>query len=388
MNPVNYFSNLDLRKTRDTAGIHFEQKITPDLLWCVAEVILDLVSVNSDTIFTDDDIRRSSFFISTMREYFTKPGQIESTENEYNKVSSYQLGFLAFCRVLAEIENRPKAFRVVNLDVLRYLSLNDRNVLNFLEAYVDKFIIDNNLEDYFDEYQHLSTQRNYVRLKDKYWEWAQENTGVRTKNPQHSYRVFNKIFNIYAHNHRLPGESGSRVRPGVCPYEYLVYNRKNFRDAYMPEGMSRREYVETIQLNRENSSVLSSLVARSKHEIRRRHSVSEVNSPEESAGIHVHHIFPDNEYPQFSYFKENLIALTPGQHFSNAHLQANTLRINTQYQIVCLLAKLRSISESIRLNDSFYNIRNLIFMLNRVFGLNLSEDSQPSIIQSRLEQML
>jgi hypothetical protein len=61
----------------------------------------------------------------------------------------------------------------------------------------------------------------------------------------------------------------------------------------------------------------------------------------------MHHIFPVNEYPQISDCMENLIALTPTQHFSYAHPNNNTKYIDRAYQYLCLVAKTGSIRENL-----------------------------------------
>ena len=66
-----YFRTKSLTKT-PRVGVHYEQKITPDLLWCVAHVVLDLTKENPDRIFTDNDVRESPVFNSLMQDYFSK----------------------------------------------------------------------------------------------------------------------------------------------------------------------------------------------------------------------------------------------------------------------------------------------------------------------------
>ncbi|MCX6751914.1 MAG: hypothetical protein NTZ87_00185 [Candidatus Nomurabacteria bacterium] len=39
-----YFQNKNLKKT-PSQGLHYEQKTTPDLLWCVSLVILDITKM-------------------------------------------------------------------------------------------------------------------------------------------------------------------------------------------------------------------------------------------------------------------------------------------------------------------------------------------------------
>ena len=61
----------------------------------------------------------------------------------------------------------------------------------------------------------------------------------------------------------------------------------------------------------------------------------------------MHHIFPANEYPQIADYLENLIALTPTQHFTYAHPNNNTQYIDRAYQYLCLIAKTGSIRDNL-----------------------------------------
>ena len=63
-----YFRTKSLVKT-PRVGVHYEQKTTPDLLWCVAHVILDLTKEDANRVFSDDDVRESSVFNSLMQDY-------------------------------------------------------------------------------------------------------------------------------------------------------------------------------------------------------------------------------------------------------------------------------------------------------------------------------
>lgn len=60
---------------------------------------------------------------------------------------------------------------------------------------------------------------------------------------------------------------------------------------------------------------------------------------------------------------ENLIALTPTQHFNYAHPDGNTQKINREYQQICLLAKTGIIREDIEQHDEpTYDFRKFLFV--------------------------
>lgn len=385
-----YFQNRSLVKIPNT-GIHFEQKITPDLIWCVSHVVLNLIENNTGKIFTDKDVRESELFNSLMRDYFSKAPQ-ENAENEYNKVSSYQLGVLAFAGILEQISGRPKKYRVANIDALKFIAVNDFNAANFLCEYTEKLILDNGLSDFFENYKRNPNQENYLRVKEAYWNWAKTHTAIKGDDKRHTYRVFNKIFNVYCYKHRIPGEDGSNITEGPCPYSFLIYNRTNFRDKDMPAGMTRQQYHEQVLSDIEQGGVVETLLQKVKDTVKAQHgNDSEIKDPSYgysvNSGVHVHHILPRNSYPQFSLTKENLISLTPGQHLSLAHVEANTKVISPTFQIICLKKKFEQISKSINENNNFYDLKEFIKVINTCFNWDLSENSTIMQVENKLSAL-
>lgn len=65
-----------------------------------------------------------------------------------------------------------------------------------------------------------------------------------------------------------------------------------------------------------------------------------------------------------SHYLENLIKLTPTQHFTKAHLNNKTDKINIDYQLVCLLSKSDSIEKSLNKGEFIYSIESFVFCIN------------------------
>ena len=84
---------------------------------------------------------------------------------------------------------------------------------------------------------------------------------------------------------------------------------------------------------------------------------------------HMHHIFPQNEFPNIADYVENLIALTAGQHLQKAHPAGNTKIIDKDFQYICLLNKTESIRRNLveKKGDVFYDFP--LFMLVLDVGL-------------------
>jgi hypothetical protein len=288
---------------------------------------------------------------------------------------------LAYAGILEQTQSRPKKFKIRELEALEYMSVNDLNASKFLTEYTEKFLIDNNLISYFDTYKNKPNQANHLLAKEKYWDWAKSNTAIKGTNPQHTYRVFNKIFNVYCYKNRIPGEDGSNVASGPCPYSFLIYNRTNFRDENLPSGMTRREYLESI-MNAINTGgvVRVVLLQKTKEEIKKKYGgISEIQDSElgfvPDSGVHIHHILPQHSHPMFALYKENLIALTPGQHLSFAHVQGNTQKINPEFQRTCLKKKFDHIQESLNSGEEFYILSNFIQVMNSALELHIPENA-------------
>ena len=80
----------------------------------------------------------------------------------------------------------------------------------------------------------------------------------------------------------------------------------------------------------------------------------------------IHHIFPVNEFPEISFYLENLIALTPTQHLSYAHPQGRTQEIDEQYQHLLLLSKIDRIDENLsgQYGEIIYSFVNMLYVLS------------------------
>ena len=385
-----FFRSKNLHKT-PLEGVHYEQKTTPDLIWCVSQVILEITRNDRNKVFTDKDIRSAPIFNSIMQDYFSKASQI-GAENEYNKVSSYQLGVLAFTGILQQIEKSPKKYKVIDYVALEYISINDLNASKFLCEYTDKFILDNGFSTVFDTYRVNPNQANYLRAKDAYWEWAKNNTAVGGVDRRHTYRVFNKIFNVYCYKHHIPGEDASNIVTGPCPYSFMLYNRANFRDKDMPSGMTRQQFQKEMLTQIDTGGVVETYVKKVADAVKLRHrNESEIQGLdlgyEPQSGVHVHHILPRESFPQFILARENLIALTPGQHLSKAHIKANTRTIDSKFQIICLKKKFEHIKVSINAHDDFYNLKEFIKILNTYFNWQLQENSSIDIVESHMSSI-
>jgi hypothetical protein len=79
----------------------------------------------------------------------------------------------------------------------------------------------------------------------------------------------------------------------------------------------------------------------------------------------MHHIFPRNEFPAIMHYIENLIALTPNQHYGFAHPGNNTQRVDPAAQKELLIAKTYSIKQNLEseTEERIYEFGNLLAVL-------------------------
>ena len=175
------------------------------------------------------------------------------------------------------------------------------------------------------------------------------------------------------------GTEQGRISKRIITLDMLMYNRDNFRDVFSskPKDLTREEYLHQIGW-KPNGNYQTYSSQKAKKYIRlyndeHRNSLSEVDFDiHQEKAIQIHHIFPESRYPEISAFLENLIALTPNQHYINAHPNGNTSLIDRNYQAKCLKSKYESIMENVNSTsiDTIYELQNFLVVLDRGYGTN------------------
>lgn len=87
-----------------------------------------------------------------------------------------------------------------------------------------------------------------------------------------------------------------------------------------------------------------------------------------------HHIFPASDYPVISMYYENIICITPEQHYNWAHPNHDNTVVNREYQYYLLLSKTEQIMRNVLFSigaPDFYNYRRF----TKVLDVGLSTDS-------------
>ena len=112
---------------------------------------------------------------------------------------------------------------------------------------------------------------------------------------------------------------------------------------------------------------------------------TEINDELGSVGVNAHHMFPKASFPLLRGYKENIILLTPTQHYNEAHLAGSTRYINPEYQIRCLLQKIKSVERSYDNDDGFYSKEDLVDVLNSGYRTDIfSTDNEFDQISNKL----
>ncbi|MBI2630323.1 hypothetical protein HYW76_04420 [Candidatus Pacearchaeota archaeon] len=364
-----YFSktNLDLRKYKFSRWT--DQKITPDVVSFIAECVLNLPDEQKE--FVTKDIWGLDYFIKNAMAVFNKPSPTnESARHEYDKFIQQPLLMLVYARILeVRKEGIKNIFKIKNKELLDYISIKEWNAYIFLYYYFVKVLTDSDMIKYFEDFRANNDKYHFNILKDKFIKFVKGNTKINTN--VEIRRIFPKILNTYAVHNRIKGTMSGKISPNIFTFSDLMYNEVNFRDTTKEKSLTRQECGKVEAVKKNYSKFL---IARAKNIIRRKYLQSEVkDSFAKGEAIHIHHIFPEADFPQIAFYLENLIKLTADQHLYHAHIKGNTHSINRDYQLTCLLAKSESIETSLNNGEALYTIPNFIFVINTGFSSNLPQ---------------
>lgn len=359
---LSQFNDFDIRETHDARFV--DQKCTPDIVSFIADCILSTSCANKT--FTVNDLWEEHYFIDNCRVVFGKPSPKDvRARNEYNKVLCQPLKLLAYAHVLTvDTIKKTLHFRVADTNMLEYISTKERNAYNFMLKFFMRVISDSGIMRFFVEYkENCQTDANRAKTEiyAKYHRFISANT------PSHSKtdidRIFHKVFNLYAYQNMLPGSKGHPLN-----WYDLMYNKINWRDKGKKEKSQTREQAVTAERKQINQDFyIDYQVNKAIRKVRAKQgTISEVHD-ELADGIatEVHHIFPKSDYPELASYFENLILLTSSQHRQKAHPKSNFHFIDKEYQLVCLMAKSRTIEDYIKEHgESFYTKKSFVYVVN------------------------
>jgi hypothetical protein len=248
--------------------------------------------------------------------------------------------------------------------------MSERLCTAFLIRYINKVLLDSGIKDSFDSFLLKQTKSAYDEVKNTFEVFTKTYTPI--KGSLECGRIFTKIINPLAYSLSMCGSERGKLSKDVVSYTMLMYNRDNFRDEYTnkPKGISRNLFTpENLQKNKklEYDMVRAIKTVKYFNDLYNK-GKSEINKFDDEKASETHHIFPRSEFPEISHYMENLINLTPNEHRNHAHPLGDYMRINKEFQKICLIAKVGTIKFSVLNNTGFYEFSNLLIVLTD--GLN------------------
>lgn len=386
--------NYDIRISRN--GRWIDQKCSADVLTVIADCTYNYENEYPSSSFTTSDIWHYQYTMENVEIIFKKPDvESEVAKNEYDKFFQQPMELLANAGVLTKIKKGNRNFyQVSNIDILEYIAMRERNSLFFLKIYIEKVLTDSGLISVFNDFFIFQSKIAYKNVKKAFSDFTMKYTKINGE--VECNRIFTKVLNPLAFYGNSYGTELGRLSKHKITYDMLMYNRNNFRDLYSdkPKGITRKEYAESNPVE-VNDAYYRYQSTKAKNYLRTfnkqfRNSITEHIEARhlEDLATNMHHIFPEAEYQEISAYIENLIALTPTQHFNYAHPNGNTQEINEQYQHLLLLSKADRIQENLtsRELEKIYDFSNFLFVLNVGFDnesiLNIPDVDFPCVVNA------
>lgn len=361
--------NYDIRKSHNARWI--DQKCTPDVLCIIADCILEFSDSSSEEWFSSLDIWHNEYTVNNVESIFKKPNPDETkARNEYDKFFQQPMELFANAGILWKEKRGNKNFyKVWNKQLLEYISVREMNALKFLNLYNEKVLTDSDIYIYFENFFNKPNSDTFNQMKHEFGRMTVFNTPINTE--VECNRIFTKVLNPMSFMRNTYGAERGYISKGKVTKDMLMYNRLNFRDIYAdkPKEMTRKEYLATLEF-KPNEKLIAYQSNKAKKLLRAfndafRNGLSEISDNfAEGLATHMHHIFPVNQFEELSSYVENIIALTPGQHYSEAHPNGNTQIIDKGFQQICLLAKADHIEENIKYGkEIIYSFDDFIYVL-------------------------
>ena len=373
---INYISKIDLDlKTRGGNPRYFDQKVQPDIVEIISECILDFSKKKH--FFTIKDIWDNKFSEDLVYEYFKKPkASDKKAANEFDKFFSQPICFLTFFAILHREKKGNKYYHtILKPDILEYIASDQRKALNFINICLICFIKSNQLKSAFDKFFNEQDKESYFLLRESFYEFTYNNTNINRSNKHEPGRIFTPIINALAFKQNKKGSQKGRISKDVIYLGDLIYARPNWKDILdgKPGELTRESWTEKKLNNIDEQLSLSSSERSSKKVIVKKYGNTSEYSGSDGA-LDTHHIFPRSFNFDLCHYKENLIRITPDEHYIKAHPNRNTQIIDKPFQVELLKAKLKSVETSLKNGEDFYDLKFFIDMLKKGFKIDLPTD--------------
>ncbi|CAA6826867.1 MAG: Unknown protein [uncultured Sulfurovum sp.] len=391
-NIENYFNSFDFDIRKTHSNRFMDQKVTPDVLCMVADCVHEYLDTHEHATreFTSKDIWHFEYSNKNVKDVFGKPDVLDKNAiSEYNKFFHQPLKMLSYAQVLTENKKNGKGntlyFTLKNKDLLEYLSIKEKNCLDFINIYLEKILRDSNVWYLFQDFFIVNTNDKFYTLKNKYIEFIQNNTATNDK--KDISRIFTKVINPLSFKRKKHGTKGGYFSKDIIGRDELMYNRRNWRDIKKKREETREEYELRAKKEVEyrKKAYVKYTLNKATNIVRKLHTpISEVDDNlAVGEATQVHHIFMKSQYPQIESYIENLILLTATQHNTKAHPSNNTRIIDKEYQLICLLAKSKTIEKHIHI----YSKEDFLYVIKIGLGHEFENDIKFKQLQSKLIEL-
>lgn len=384
--------DYDIRKTRN--GRWIDQKCTMDVVCLVSDCIVEYTSNRPEKTFTVNDIWYSDYTVENVQQIFSKPDPTQKASNEYDKYFGQPIKLLDAAGIIhGEKNGHGYTYTIINQELLEYISFRERNSFNFLCLYIEKVLKDSGLYRAFEYFFRMQDKASFKELKDAYTAFTIANTPIN--GATECGRIFTKVLNPLACKYRKCGTERGHLSKDIITQDMIMYNQRNWRDilSEKPKEMTRVDY--EITLPRPDDDYMTSYrINRAKRNLRRFNDMYRGGKTELFDERHImdpatqmHHIFPAGDFPEIADYLENLIALTPTQHFTYAHPNNNTQYIDRAYQYLCLIAKTGMIRENLLENENSPIIYDF-YLYQTVLNTGLNTDEFYSVLDMDFDGVL
>lgn len=334
----------DIRETGN--GRWIDQKCTMDVVCLVADCIVEYNRNYPGIPFTVKDIWWNEYTVENVRDIFSKPDPTKKASNEYDKYFGQPIKLLDAAGILkGKKKGRGYEYSIREPELLEYISFKERNCLQFLCLYIERVLKESGLFPAFEQFFDRQDKDSFQQMKEAYVRFMIEHTRINTE--VECGRIFTKVLNPLAWKYKKKGTERGRISRNVITQDMLLYNQRNWRDILSdkPKELTRGEYEPTLP-EMDEGRMSAYRINRAKKYLKRfnnryRDGVTELLQERHThdPATQIHHIFPASEFPEIADDLENLIALTPTQHFSYAHPNNDTRYVDPDYQYQCLRAK-------------------------------------------------
>lgn len=231
----------------------FDQKLLPDILMVVCYGI-NWLPPEKQASFTNKDLRGSEEYQTKIMNLFNKSSP-ERAYEEYTKIARQALNCLAYAGILDfKRSANGNVYSLVERELVRDMAQDQHKAFVFLALYIERFLIDNRLDDIFENYLDAVSasctraQRSEALnvLRDGYLRFHGKVVKSKSDDSKEAPRIFNKVLNTVAAASKTYGTTKGHISDHPLHVSNLNYTEENFRDRGQDRSLTRGERLRLI----------------------------------------------------------------------------------------------------------------------------------------------